>query len=537
MEAEKSKRRRFLRNTVLLTLTSLVMRTIGVKYRVWLNEGIGAAGMGLYELVMSVYSLTVTFASSGLGLASSRLTAEAAERGSGREIRSAVRKCAAVGIVTGLFSALFLFLFAGPVGRGWLGDARTVSSLRLLGVSMPFVALSTVLGGYFSAVGRVARSAGAGFAEQVFKIGLVGFLLKRLLPYGTEYACLAVVAGTAAGEIFGALLSLVLYFSDLRRLPKEGRVRAGLWGRLLSVTVPVALTAWVRSALTTVEHILIPAGLKKAGAGHEEALASYGIFSGMTLPVVFFPASLVYSMTGLMIPDLAARKEAGDTVGIRSVCERFFRFTLAYGILSAAVLVSFARPLCAAIYGNPAAGEYLALTAPLIPVMYLDTATDSMLKGLGEQLYCMKVNLCDAAASVVLVWLLVPRFGVNGYILVIYLTEIFNAAFSIARLLSLTDIRPPISGTLLYPLAASAFSVAAARAAGAYLFRSFPPAASMVASIALTVGVYALIQAGGTRRRKEPGGSGKARSRAGEPVRRKKGLSELSGKSTGKVDF
>lgn len=493
METEKNKRRRFLTNTVLLTVTALVMRAIGVKYRVWLTEGIGASGMGLYELVMSVYSLTVTFASSGLGLASSRLTAEAGERGSGREVRSAVRKCALLGTVTGLFSALFLLLFAGPIGRGWLGDVRTVSSLRLLGISMPFVALSTVLGGYFSAVGRVASSSGAGFLEQLFKIGLVGFLLKRLLPKGTEYACLAVVGGTAAGDIFGALLAAILYFADLRRLPKEGRVRAGLWGRLLSVTVPVALTAWVRSALTTAEHILIPAGLKKAGAGHEEALASYGVFSGMTLPVVFFPASLVYSMTGLMIPELAARREAGDTAGIRAECSRFFRFTLAYGIISASVLISFARPLCAAIYGDPRAGEYLALTAPLIPVMYLDTAVDSMLKGLGEQLYCMKVNLCDAAASVVLVWLLVPRMGVNGYILVIYLTELVNAAFSIAKLLTLTGIRPPILRDIGFPLSAAAFSTAAARVTGAYLFRSFPPTAALICGIILTAAIYVLI--------------------------------------------
>lgn len=502
METEKNKRRRFLKNTVLLTVTALVMRTIGVKYRVWLTEGIGASGMGLYELVMSVYSLTVTFASSGLGLAASRLTAEAGERGSGREIRAAVGKCAALGTVTGLFSALFLFLFAGPIGRNWLGDARTVSSLRLLGISMPFVALSTVLGGYFSAVGRVARSSGAGFLEQIFKIGLVGFLLKRLLPKGTEYACLAVVGGTAAGDVFGAILAAILYFADLRRMPREGRVRAGLWGRLLSVTVPVALTAWVRSALTTVEHILIPAGLKKAGAGHEEALASYGVFSGMTLPVVFFPASLIYSMTGLMIPELAARKEAGDTAGIREECSRFFRFTLAYGIISASVLISFAMPLCAAIYGDPRAGEYLALTAPLIPVMYLDTAVDSMLKGLGEQLYCMKVNLCDAAASVVLVWLLVPKMGVNGYILVIYLTELVNASFSIARLLSLTGIRPPILRDIVFPLSAAAFATAAARVAGAYLFRSFPPTAALICGITLTAAIFAVLCSGGVILRK-----------------------------------
>ena len=84
------------------------------------------------------------------------------------------------------------------------------------------------------------------------------------------------------------------------------------------------------------------------------------------------------------------------------------------------------------------------MLAPLIPVMYLDTAVDSLLKGLGEQVYTMWVNIADASLSVILVALLLPKMGINGYIITVYFTEIINATLSITRLLSKCEIRPRI---------------------------------------------------------------------------------------------
>jgi stage V sporulation protein B len=69
--------------------------------------------------------------------------------------------------------------------------------------------------------------------------------------------------------------------------------------------------------------------------------------------------------------------------------------------------------------------------------MYIDTATDAVLKGLGEQVYTMNVNIIDALISVIMVWLLVPRFGIGGYLITIYVSEFFNTVFSITHLLSL----------------------------------------------------------------------------------------------------
>jgi len=94
--------------------------------------------------------------------------------------------------------------------------------------------------------------------------------------------------------------------------------------------------------------------------------------------------------------------------------------------------------------------------------MYLDTATDALLKGLGEQVYSMNVNIADALLSVVLVFFLVPRIGIHGYVVTIYVTEIFNAALSIARLLHVSSYRPRPVRLLLLPLLSAVGAAAVA---------------------------------------------------------------------------
>ena len=66
--------------------------------------------------------------------------------------------------------------------------------------------------------------------------------------------------------------------------------------------------------------------------------------------------------------------------------------------------------------------------------MYIDTVTDALLKGLGEQRYCMKVNIADALISLVLVVLLTPTLGLGGYIVSMYGCEIINLYFSARKL-------------------------------------------------------------------------------------------------------
>ena len=106
------------------------------------------------------------------------------------------------------------------------------------------------------------------------------------------------------------------------------------------------------------------------------------------------------------------------------------------------------------MYGYREAGTYLALLAPIVPVMYLDHVTDMMLKGLGRQVYAMGVNILDSVGSILLVLLLLPSLGAVGYVYVILIAEVFNFSLSFVGLRTALPFRFPLLRGVLFPVAA-----------------------------------------------------------------------------------
>jgi stage V sporulation protein B len=497
--------RRFLCNVCLLTGASLLLRTIGLRFNLYLTEQLGGAGMGLIELVLSVYSFALTFSSAGVHLAASKLSAEELGRGSGNGVRAVMRRCIGYSLVMGCLASGALLLFAPWIGVVWLGDAAAIPALRHLAFSLPCTAVSAALGGYFSAVRRVGKNA----LGQILEIGTkiaVTVLLLRIAGGDLEAACLCVVWGMTASEVLGCVYQSLLFAIDLKKqVPFSGTPKKGLTRSLLSITLPVALSSYIRSGLLTLEHMLIPRGLRRYGASYEESLASYGVLSSMAMPILFFPASLLYAANSLLIPEIARGAGSGDTERIRKISRALIRFTLFFAIGAAALLICFSRTLGDFLYEDARVGYYLGLLAPLIPVMYLDSAVDALLKGLGEQIFCMGVNIADAALSALLVFFLVPRFGVEGYIGVIILSELLNASLSVGRLSLRVDLAPRLWKWVGAPLAAAVGATCGARIAVSYLFSAGNGVATLgggAVCLLLYVGLTVLL-CGGEIREKE----------------------------------
>ncbi len=461
--------RKFIINGLIMTVTSLSLRTLGVAFNAFISRRLGADGMGLFTLIMSVYGLSVTLAASGVNLAATRMCAEALGRGDERAVRASLTRCLTYASVCGIGACLLLLFGADFVAESWLGDERCTRSLRLLAVSLPFISASNVLHGYFTAVRKVAKSAATQIFEQLFKVGVTVFALLYIVPDGIEYACMALVGGGALAETASFLMAFTLYLFDRRKkaqgsVPRE--VGRRLTRELFGITVPVAAAAYVRSGLSTLEHMLIPRGLRKNPATAETALATYGVLCGMVMPVIMFPTALLYSFTGLLIPEFAEADARRDTVHIRYMISRALTFTLIFSIGCSAVMSMLAEELGVLVYDSEAAGEFIRVMAPLIPVMYLDHAVDAILKGLGEQVYCMKVNILDAAMCTLFVYLLCPRIGIWGYIVTIYAAEVVNASLSIWRLTKVSGFHARLWNSLFGPMLCAVGAAAVLRLFG-----------------------------------------------------------------------
>lgn len=441
----------FLKNTLLLTLTSLIMRTSGVYFNLYLTDRLGTDGMGLFTLTGTVYSFAIILATSAVTLASTRLVSEAmgdadlcSAKESGR-ILSAMGVCILYSITFGILAGGLLFLFAAPIGRWLLSDARTIPSLRLLAISLPFQAITSALSGYFIAVRRVSKNALTMIFEQALRIGSTVLLLTCFTSGGLERACLWVVAGGVLGNLFSFFYCFLLYLRDLHKFHRgQTADRAQILPmrkKLFAIALPVAFSSYLRQGLVTVEHLLIPWGLKKQGNSPTKALSVYGLMQGMALPVILFPYAFLSPFCNLLIPEIAEKRAAKDFRSVEQITLQVFRFVLAMGIGTAGILLCLSRELGEIVCNSSEGAKYIGLLAPLVPVMYLDTAVDSILKGLDQQLFCMRVNLMDAALSVLIVLFLLPRIGIYGYIIEIFACELINASLSVMRLIDVLQIR------------------------------------------------------------------------------------------------
>ena len=443
--------KRYIVNSLILSGCTLLMRTVGVAFNAFCVDRVGEEGMGLFSLVMSVYTFAVTLATSGVNLASTRLVALYYGKGEGVSVRSAMRKCLLYAAAFGTAASVGLFLFADFAATRFLAEPRAAMSLRGVSLSLLPLSLCSAFSGYFAAVRRVYKNAISQVSEQAVKILSCAFLLSLFVPRGVEYACLALVLGGAISEIFSFFLQFVSYLHDKRTLSDGGE--AVPMREVARISLPVAFSAYVRSGLVTVEHILIPIGL--AAFGDPNALATYGVISAVALPIVLYPSAFVGAFAGLVIPEVTEFDAAKNTREVAYVTARAYATTLFFSVLAAGFFTAFSSDICTAVYGDSGAAEYLRLLAPLMPVMFLDTVTDSILKGLGKQFYTMCVNIADAGISVALVAWLVPKIGIYGYIIVIYVSECINTLFSIGKLLSMVDFRPRPYKWLLAPLAAA----------------------------------------------------------------------------------
>lgn len=434
-------RKRLIMNTALLTGSSLAMSAISMAFQVWLAARIGSAGIGLYQLVLSVAFLCTTFAVSGIRFAATRLVSEELGHERSWSVAAAMRRCFAYSLFFGLSALTVLWSFAEPIGFLWIGDARTVRSLKLIAFSMPFMSLSSVMSGYFTACGRVWKPTVVHLGEQLITIGFVAFFLTHSPAGDIEKNCAAVMLGNVCGDAISFVCMLLFYLTDRHSVRDYSAQKLKLTSRMLKVALPLAVSAYARSALSTLEHLLVPRGLKAAGFSADRALSGYGVIQGMVLPILSFPACILMALAELIIPELTEAQVRGNSDDISKTVSSLIKKGLGYSSAVALVLFIFADKLGVRIYSSPEAGDYLRLLAPLIPIMYTDMVADGCLKGLGQQLWCMGINLLDALLGVLLVWQVLPVFALKGYICIIYFNECLNFALSIKRLGKVTKIR------------------------------------------------------------------------------------------------
>lgn len=422
-------------SAILLTLVNLLLRFVGTSFQVYLSGRIGAEGIGLLQLVLSVGSMAMVAGMAGIRTATMYLTAEEVGRKREERITWVLSGCGLYSFLVSSFVALCLYCFAPYISATWIGHPQVVDSVRLFAAFLPVNCLCGVMVGYFTGANRIGTLAAVEVAEQCCTMICTVLLLSFWAGHNPERSCQAVVLGSGCGTAL-TLTSLVI----LRLLEHPSpSPRISIRRQLRQTAVPLAIADNLRTGISTVENLMVPKRLALY-EGIASPLAAFGTICGMVFPILTFPMAILFGLTELLIPELARCNAAGSQERIRYLVKQSLRIGLLFGTLCSCILMLIAEPICIQLYNSADAGRYLKWFSPLAIMLYCDAVTDAMIKGLGQQKASVRYNICTNFMDVVLLYLLLPTYGIVGYFISFTVTHAINFFLSIRRLLKISGL-------------------------------------------------------------------------------------------------
>lgn len=435
----------FFINGIILTITAFIMKSIGMVFNLYVSNKIGSEAVGVFSLVMSVYMFAITLATSGLSLACTCIVSEQFAKGNFFDGLKAVKSCLLFSFLLGLGSSFLVLLFSNLISQIWLKSMVSSIPLYLISLGLPFISISSVINGYFSAVRKGYKSAFSQVFELLVKIIVSILLLNFYASTNVEAICICLILADVISEICSCCLLLALYQMDKLKYSKRSLTKITFKKRILKITLPVSITSYIRSGLSTLKQFMIPSRLVLFGLPYSMALSEYGKINGMTMSVLLFPNVFIISFSNLLIPEFASLLAKQYKKRILDISQKVFLATSLFSIGISIIFFLFANEISLMVFKNLECAKYIKILSPLILFMYPDNIIDSMLKGLNKQFGVMVCNILDLVLTIGVLYFLLPALGLTGYLLAIMISEVFNFCISYFQLYRATGFKMPLS--------------------------------------------------------------------------------------------
>ena len=439
----KLSRSSMLYGTLLLTGVSLVSQVLGFVYRILLSRLVGAEFMGLYQLVMPVYSVLLSLTAIGLTVAVSNLSAEYAARGMAGAIPAVLGKC------LGAFLLLFVpVALVAAVGSDWistalLGDARTQLGLLLLLPCVLLTGVENLHKHFFYGTGQVRTPAAVELCEQFLRTGAVLGLLVVLHPRGGERTVGVIVLGMTACEVFSAATLTALFRRHTAALPPAAPER-GLNRRIASIAAPIGLTALLGNLMGSANAVLIPRQLVASGADVTEAMSAFGVLCGMTLPMLCMPTAFIGAMGLVLVPRLARSAALGQLDRVRSRVHKAMEATSLLLMPCLSLLVVLGPTLGRLLFRSEQAGDYILPLSLGVLFSCYQSVLGGVLNGVGRQRQAAWNGILCGGVQLGLTWLLMglPGVGLTGYVAAFVLSSALGLLLNWHQVARYARMRP-----------------------------------------------------------------------------------------------
>lgn len=352
-----------------VTFFTAIDRILGFVFKIYLSRELGAEGMGVYQVALSVFFLLLTVTTSGLPLIVSKKTAQSGQNG---QMHGTVSAALLVGVVSAVLTCLVVVLLRKPLGK-MMASPESMTLLLFMLPGVLFSGVYAALRGNLWGKQKYTTMSVIEVVEQTLRI----LLTVLLFMLGFNKLKMTAVSLSASCAVT-AILCAACYFSGKGRLASpKGEIVP-----LLRSSVPITCVRAASSAVSSVIAIVVPFILMKAGNTRQQAMYLFGASVGMALPLLYLPVTVVGSLAYVMIPTLSKAYGSGNLASARRQIETAVTLSIVVAALFIPAFAALGLPVGKLVYDNADAGRFLARAAWLLIPVSLENIVSSMLNSL-----------------------------------------------------------------------------------------------------------------------------------------------------------
>ena len=417
---------KFLKGTMILTISSIIVKVIGSLNWIILSRVLGGEGIGLYQMGFPIYLMAITVSSAGVPVAISIITSEKLAnkdyRGAKRVFNVSLRLLLVSGLI---FSSALLFGADFLINQHIIRDARAYYSIIALAPAVFFVTFLASFRGYLQGWQIMTPTATSEVVEQLVRVITMLVFADLFMPYGLAYAAGGASMGAGAGA-FCALLVLMWFYRRLKRrlheeieaqddsIPEES---AGhIIKRLLKLALPVSLTSLMLPIGANLDLLIVPQRLEVAGFDVRHATELFGYLTGMAVPLVNLATIFTAAMTISLVPSISESKALERFDAIRDKIRLAFRVAMIITFPCFMGLFFLAEKVAALIYNAPGAAGAIQTMSVGILFLGMHQISTGILQGLGKTAIPVINMILACVVKVVMSWWLtaIPFLGIKG---------------------------------------------------------------------------------------------------------------------------
>lgn len=408
----------FVSGVLVLTVSNILVKAIGLLFKIPLHDYLGDEGMGYFNAAYTIYTWFYMVSTAGLPVAISVMISKSRARGNFNQVKKILKISLILFFIIGAAGMLAL-IFGSRFFAGLIRMDQSYLCIIAIAPTLFFVCITSAFRGYFQGHQIMWPTAVSQLIESVGKL-LIGILLAAWsikqghpLHVTAAYTIFGLTVGVLVGMVF-IWVTKLLYKTDAVNaeyaLPNSDTMPAGrtksLLRELVVIAVPVTLSSSVMSLANLIDLMVVSRRLQDIGLTEEAAATLYGNYTTLAVPMFNLPPVLIYPIAYSLVPMLSAIREQKDFGRLQSVTAASLKIAAILSIPCAVGMAALSEPILTLIYGAKDGSAHMA--APLLSILAVSSflvsmlaMTNSILQAAKKQNYPLISMLIGASVKVV----------------------------------------------------------------------------------------------------------------------------------------